>query len=60
MFNRLSLLKKTYKLIAIYLCEQQKLDVDPNAKEQINFTGNLSRVEGATIFLLLKNQKKQL
>ena len=56
MFNRLSLLKKTYKLIAIYLCEQQKLDVDPNAKEQINFTGNLNRVEGATIFLLLKNQ----
>ena len=60
MFNRLSLLKKTYKSIAIYLCKQQKLDVDPNAKEQINFTGNLSRVEGATIFLLLKNQKKQL
>ena len=56
MFNRLSLLKKTYKLIAIYLCEQQKLDADPNAKEQINFTGNLNRVEGATIFLLLKNQ----
>ena len=60
MFNRLSLLKKTYKSIAIYLCKQQKLDVDPNAKEQINFTGNLSRVEGAAIFLLLKNQKKQL
>ena len=60
MFNRLSLLKKTYKLIAIYLCKQQKLDVDRNAKEQINFTGNLSRVEGATIVLLLKNQKKQL
>ena len=56
MLNRLSLLKKTYKLIAIYLCKQQKLDVDPNAKEQINFTGNLNRVEGATIFLLLKNQ----
>ena len=56
MFNRLSLLKKTYKLIAIYLCEQQKLDLDPNAKEQINFTGNLNRVEVATIFLLLKNQ----
>ena len=31
--------KKYYKLIAIDLSKQQKLDVDPNVIQQINFNG---------------------
>ena len=33
--------KKYYKLIAINLSKQQKLDADPKAIQQINFTGNV-------------------
>ena len=33
--------KKYYKLIATDLNRQQKLDSDPIAKQQINFTGNV-------------------
>ena len=35
--------KKYYKLIAIYLSKQQKLDADPKETQQINFTENLDR-----------------
>ena len=38
--------KKYYKLIAIYLNKQQKLEADPKAIQQIIFTGNLTRAEG--------------
>ena len=41
-----------YKLIAIDLSKQQKLDSDPKAMQQINFTGNLSRADGATVFFI--------
>ena len=34
--------KRYYKLIAINLMEQQKLDVDAKATQKINFTGNLA------------------
>ena len=37
--------KKCYKLIAIDLGKQQKLDADPKAIQQIDFTGNLDRAE---------------
>ena len=40
-FKRLQLVKENYKLIAIDLSKQQKLDIDPNTTKQINFTGNL-------------------
>ena len=33
--------KETYKLIPIDLSKQQVLDANPNAIQQINFTGNL-------------------
>ena len=40
------------------LSKQQKLDVDSKAIQQINFTGNLSRVESATnIFHYRKNER---
>ena len=35
--------KKYYKLIAIDLTKQQKLDADPKSIQQMNFTGNLNR-----------------
>ena len=35
--------KNYYKMIAIYLIKQQKLDADPKVIQQINFTGNLER-----------------
>ena len=33
--------KEQYNVIAIDLRKQQALDLDPNAIQQINFTGNL-------------------
>ena len=53
------LFEKYYKLITIDLIKQQKLDADPKAMQQINFNESLTRAEGATIFSLLKKQKKQ-
>ena len=37
-------------MIVIDLSEQQALDADPKAMQQINFTGNLDREAGGTIF----------
>ena len=37
--------KEYYKIIAIDLSKQHKLDTDPNGIQQINFTGNLDRAE---------------
>ena len=50
--------KKHYKLIAIDLRKQQRLDADPKTTQQINVTKNLERDESTTIFLLLKKQRK--
>ena len=44
--------KEHYKLIAIDLSKQQKLDADPKAIQQINFTGNLEKMQ--QYFSLLK------
>ena len=49
---------KYYKLIAIDLSKQQKLDADPKVIQQINFTGNLDRAEGATMFFIIKEAKE--
>ena len=38
-----SYIREYYKLIAIDLRKQEKLDADPKAIQQINFTGNLDR-----------------
>ena len=50
--------KKYYELIAIDLSKQQKLDADPKAIQQINFTGNLDRVEDSTMFLIIEKAKE--
>ena len=49
--------KKYYKLIAIDLSKQQKLDVYPETIQQINFTGNLEDYN-ATMFFIIKEVKK--
>ena len=51
-------MKKYYKLIAIDLSKQQKLDADPKAIQQINFTGNLDRAEGLTMFFIIEEAKE--
>ena len=43
-----------YKLIALDLSKQQELDADPKVIQQINFTRNLDRAEGATLLKKLK------
>ena len=43
--------KESYKLIAVDLSKQQSLDANPNAMQQINFTGNLDR-QGAIFFII--------
>ena len=47
-----------YKLIAIDLSKQQALDADPRAIQQINFTANLDRNNGATIFFIIEEAKE--
>ena len=52
-------MKKYYKLIAIDSNKQQKLDVDTKITQRVNFTRNLDRTEGSTMFSLLKKQKRE-
>ena len=58
MFTRLSLLQKYYKLIATDLSEQQKLDADPKAIQQIDFTRNLARAEGLRMYFTTEESKE--
>ena len=53
-----SYFKIYYKLIAIDLSKQQKLDADPKAIQQINFTGNLTRGGDATMFFIIEEAKE--
>ena len=45
-------------MIAIDLSKQQALDADPRAIQQINFTANLDRNEGATLFFIIEQAKE--
>ena len=47
-------------MIAIDLSKQQALDADPKAIQQINFTGNLDRAKGATIFFITEEVEKTI
>ena len=47
-------------MIAIDLSKQQALDADPKEIQQINFTGNLHRAEGATMFFIIKETKEKI
>ena len=50
--------KKYYKLIAVDLSKQQKLNADPKGIQQINFTGNLSRTENARMYFIIEEVKE--
>ena len=52
--------KNYYKVIAIDLSEQQALDIDPNAIQQINFTGNLDQAAGATMVFIIEEAKETI
>ena len=51
--------KESYKLIAVDLSKQQSLDANPNAMQQINFTGNLDR-QGAIFFIIEETKETVL
>ena len=53
-----SYFKDHYKMIAIDLSKQQALDADPRAIQQINFTANLDRDEGGTMFFIIEQAKE--
>ena len=50
--------KKYYKLIAIELSKQQKLDADPEAMQKITFTGNVDRAQSSTTFFITEETKE--
>ena len=50
--------KKYYKLIAIDLSKQQKLDADRKTIQQINFTWNLGRAEDSAMFFNIEEAKE--
>ena len=58
MFSRFSLVQKYYKLIAIDLWKQQKLDTDPKTIRQINFTGNQTREKSAKMYFIIEKAEK--
>ena len=53
-----SYFKDYYKMIAIDLSKQQVHDADPRAIQQTNFTANLDRDEGATMFFIIEQAKE--
>ena len=53
-------MKKYYKLIAIDSNKQQKLDVDTKITQRVNFTRNLDRTEGSTMFFITEEAKERV
>ena len=50
--------KKYYKLMAIDLSKQQKLDADPKAIQQINFSLNLTKGGRAIMYFIIEEAKE--
>ena len=50
--------KKYYIMIEIDLSKQQALDSDPEAMQQINFTGKLDRNEDSTVLFIIEEAKE--
>ena len=50
--------KEKYKMIPIDLSKEQALDADPTAIQQISFTVNLDRAEGAFVFFIYEETKE--
>ena len=53
-----SYFKEHYKVIATDLSKQQKLDTDPKAIQQINFTGKLEQDRKKQTFFITKETKE--
>ena len=51
---------ENYKMIAIDLSRQNKLDANPRAIQQINFTANLDRARNTTIFFIIEEAKETI
>ena len=49
--------EKRDKLVAMDLSKQQKLDADPKAIQQVNFTGNLERDGNTQMFFIIQEAK---
>ena len=50
--------QKYYIMIEIDLSKQQALDSDPEAMQQINFTGKLDRNEDSTVLFITEEAKE--
>ena len=50
--------KKNYNLNTTDLSKQQKLDANPKAMQQINYTGNLNRAVDAKMFFITEETKE--
>ena len=50
----------TYKMIAVDLSQQQALDADPRAIQEINFTANLDRAGNARVYFILEEAKETI
>ena len=50
--------KNYYKMIAVGLSEQQALDADPKAVQQIYFTANFNRAGNTRIYFILEEAKE--
>ena len=50
--------KNYYKLTAVDLSKQQKLDADPIAKQKVNFTGNLDQGGNTQMFFIIEEAKE--
>ena len=47
-------------MIAVDLSEQQALDADPRAIQQINFTANLDRAGNTRVYFILEEVKETI
>ena len=52
--------RNCYKMTAIDLSKQQELDADPEANQQINFTGNSDRDGNTTMFFIIEETKETI
>ena len=50
--------KEHYKMIEVDLSEQKELDSDPKTIPEINFTGNLDKAEGSTMFFIIEEERE--
>ena len=58
MFVRLSLFQKILQINCNKFKQKTKLDADPKPMQKINFTQNLDRAEGSTMFSITEEAKE--